>query len=85
MGVQVTSESVNTYFSYIQDSREESEGFVYTLSNTESLNMIDSFMNKEELTLEFNASSSEVKYGIITSENFIKLYVEFNQCVKTLG
>ena len=83
-GVQVSSQTFNAYMSYIPNSREGSDDFVYTLSNTESLDMRTAIFNEEELTLEFNTISSNVQYGIITADNFSKSYKKFKQCTKTL-
>ena len=83
--VQIRSDTFNANMSYMPNSRQGRTDFVYTLSNIESLDMRAAFFNEEEITLEFNSISSNIRYGIITAENFTKSYKKFNQCTKTLN
>lgn len=81
---QLTSKSINLTMSYISNSEAGSNDFIYSLTNSESMDLIDALKNKEEMKLELTTASSTTIYGVIKAESFTKSYEKFNQCLTML-
>ena len=84
VGVQINSKSASAFMEYtINDSRRNKQ-IIYISSSLDSFNLVNSLRNDEELIFEFNSSSHEVVYGIVSADNFTQSYDKYIKCSDTL-
>jgi len=79
--IKISSASISDYMSYMVDP-QKSDFYIYASSSLVGQKLIDALQNNEEITIEFNMASYEVKYGIVSAEGFKKAYKQYKQCIQ---
>lgn len=77
VGAHISSRSINLSLNYREYTTPKNKNTIYCSSNIDTLTMIDSLMNNEDLTIEFNTPSSGLEYGLISSKYFKKHFHDF--------
>lgn len=84
VGVQLTSPSISEYLDYVSVDDKRKRFNLYSGSRRVKESVIEALLKGEDITIEFNTSSYQTRYGILSSKKFTKSYHRFEDCLATL-